>query len=164
MERLSVKEWYTCKYHRNMLANLKTNPFGSRTLLLSAFYFIALLQNWSGNATVKAWYCPLLFIQSPELYTYLIWRYSLKCWPVCFTYKTPSLISPVPFKWGIAVFVWGFEHPQTHSWCPCYLQLLQESDGESWFGICALIRSFICCTVVGMVWVKFLAPFWISVG
>ena len=54
-------------------------------------------------ATVKGWYFPLLFIQSPKFHAYLIRRYSLKCWPVCFTYKAPSLIRPVPYKWGITV-------------------------------------------------------------
>ena len=42
-------------------------------------------------ATVKAWYFPLLFIQWPKFNTYLISRYSLKCWPVCFTYKAGAL-------------------------------------------------------------------------
>ena len=55
-------------------------------------------------------YFPFPFIQSPEFETYLISRYSLKCWPVCFTYKAPSLIRPVPYKWGITVTIieWVF--------------------------------------------------------
>ena len=44
---------------------------------------------------VKAWCFPVLFIQSPKLNSYFIRRYSLKCWPVRFTYKAPSLIRPV---------------------------------------------------------------------
>ena len=52
---------------------------------------------------VKAWYSPSVFVQSPQSNTYLTWRYSLKCWPVRFTYKAPSLMRPVPYKWGITV-------------------------------------------------------------
>ena len=37
--------------------------------------------------TVKAWCFPILFVQSSKLNTYVWWRYSLKSWPVCFTYK-----------------------------------------------------------------------------
>ena len=38
--------------------------------------------------TVNAWCFPILFVQSPKLNTYLKKRYSLKCWPLRFTYKT----------------------------------------------------------------------------
>ena len=44
-----------------------------------------------------------LFVQSTKLNTYVTWRYSLKCWLMRFTYKAPSLIRPVPYKWGITV-------------------------------------------------------------
>ena len=53
--------------------------------------------------TVKAGYFRNVFVQSPQPNTYLTRRYSLKCWPVRFTYKAPSLIRPVPYKWGITV-------------------------------------------------------------
>ena len=53
--------------------------------------------------TVNACSVLILFVQSPKLNTYLRRRYSLKCWPVRFNYKAPSLIGPVPYKWGITV-------------------------------------------------------------
>ena len=49
-------------------------------------------------ATVKAWYFPLLFIQSPKFNNYYIRRYSQKCWPVRFTYNAPSLITVSKFN------------------------------------------------------------------
>ena len=39
--------------------------------------------------TVKVWCFPILFVQSPKVNTHLKRRYSLKYWPVCFTYKAP---------------------------------------------------------------------------
>ena len=55
-----------------------------------------------------AWCFPILFAESPsKLNAYLTRRYSLKCWPVRFTYTAPSLIRPVPYKWGFTVCTWS---------------------------------------------------------
>ena len=55
--------------------------------------------------TLKAWCFPIFLVQSPKLNSYLRKRYSLKCWPLRFTYKAPLLIRPVPYKWGIMVYI-----------------------------------------------------------
>ena len=43
------------------------------------------------------------FVQLPKLYAYYRRKYSLKYLAVRFTYKAPSLIRLVPYKWGITV-------------------------------------------------------------
>ena len=56
--------------------------------------------------TLKAWcFFQFFLVQSPKLNSYLRKRYSLKCWPLRFTYKAPLLIRPVPYKWGIMVYI-----------------------------------------------------------
>ena len=42
--------------------------------------------------TVKVWYFPLLFVQSPNFNTYLKMRYSRKCWLLRFTYRAPHTL------------------------------------------------------------------------
>ena len=68
--------------------------------------------------TVKAWCVPIFLVQSPKVNSYLGKRYSLKCWPLRFTYKAPSLIRPVPYRWGIRVLLYISFHCKPVSFHP----------------------------------------------